>query len=86
MKGKQTGQLRQKAEGQYLLYAPRLCVLCHTTIKFFFLRLAEKWIKMFHLYKKCFRKKRESSSVLKIKYAFCAVKISYVDRINNLET
>jgi len=28
MKGKQTGQLRQKAEGQYLLYVFRLCVLC----------------------------------------------------------
>jgi hypothetical protein len=42
MKGMQTGQLRQQAEGQYLLHLFRSYVLCLTTIKFFFLRLAEK--------------------------------------------
>jgi len=57
MKGKQTGQLRQKAEGQYLLQVFRLSVLYRTTIKFFFLRLAEKWIKNISSIQDVFQKK-----------------------------
>jgi hypothetical protein len=58
MKGKQTGQLRQKAEGQYLLQVFRLCVSYRTTIKFFFLRLVEKWIKNISSIQEVFKKMR----------------------------
>jgi hypothetical protein len=62
MKGTQTGQLRQKAEGQYLLHVFRLRVLGRTKIKFFFLWLAKKWIKNISSIQ-VLQKKRESSSV-----------------------